>query len=194
MQYLVTTWQHLVTPWQHLVTPGNTWSPLTANIRTQTATSIVAPTMKFEFPAPFAPQTPHSRARGGCCRFKWGDPPNPPFSRHPRYAKTLYAHPRYAKILHSPFRMAIFDSSPCNGQTDRLRRGRAPDQCPSPHALGGCCFFEWGGPRKPPTPAPGVDVAPSNGGDPPNPPSPVPSPLRQNTSLPIPNGHFRYLK
>ena len=55
------TWSHLVTSgntwsppgntWSH---PGNTWSPPTANMRTETATSTVAPPMKFEFPALFS--------------------------------------------------------------------------------------------------------------------------------------------
>ena len=54
------TWSHLATPGHLLATPGhilatpgNTWSPLTANMRTETATSIVAPPSKFEFPALF---------------------------------------------------------------------------------------------------------------------------------------------
>ena len=129
--------------------------------------SAVGPTMKFEFPAPFAPQTPHSCARGGCCPFKWGDPPNPPLSRHPRYAKTLYAHPRCAKILHSPFRMAIFDSSHRNGQTTAWQ---SPWPVPVTTRLGWMLLLWMGGPRKPPIPATGVDVAPSNGGTPQTPP------------------------
>ena len=54
-------WSHLVTsgntwspPGNTLSHPGNTWSPPTASMRTKTATSTVAPPMKFEFPALFS--------------------------------------------------------------------------------------------------------------------------------------------
>ena len=98
--YLVTTghtWQHLVTTWQHLVTPGNIWSPLTANIWTQTATSIVALPIKFEFPTLFS----DSPGRGGCHNLEWGTPT--PVSRNHRNAKTLSVHSCYAKTLFLPF-------------------------------------------------------------------------------------------
>ena len=52
-----------------------------------------------------------------------------------------------------------------------LQMGGTPK--PPSCARGGCHLFEWGDPPTPP-PAPVVDVASSNGGDPPNPPTPAP--------------------
>ena len=54
--HLVTTWQHMITTWQQLVTPGNSWPPLTDNMRAYTTSSLVVPPIKFEFPAIFFSQ------------------------------------------------------------------------------------------------------------------------------------------